>query len=258
MFLISCGKEKPLPVPPPPPPDQVLLKDIVLSNLPSPYYHFEYNNAGVLNKVGFSSGLADYNLTYQNNRLAEMSNTISSNNDRLVYEYENGKPFLIKIYNKTGVLYERCFLTYYENGKLEKLEWEIKVQNTGFASLRTVYLDYYNDGNLSELRDHRFAFGSQTEADHIDRFENYDNKINVDGFSLFHKNDEHVWILPGIQIQKNNAGKVIRTGDGINYVVNYNFTYNGNLPVKKQGDVLFTSGPDAGKHFQTESVYSYY
>lgn len=257
LIIISCGKEKPQPVPPPPPP-KVLVKNIVLSNLPDPYYHFEYNAEGILNKVGFSAGLADYDLIYQNGRLAEMINTAGTNNERLVYEYENNKPSLIKIFNKHGELYKRCFFSYYTNGNLKELEWEVKIPNTGFASLRTVSLDYYNDGNLSELRDHRYPVGQFTEADYFQKFENYDDKINVDGFSLVHQNDEHVWILPGIQIQKNNARKIIRTGDGINYVVNYNYTYNGNRPVVKNGDVLFTTGPDAGEHFQTQSIYSYY
>ena len=49
LFLFSCKKENttvPNTPPPPPPPDQVrkvLLKDITIPNLPSPYYHFEYN-----------------------------------------------------------------------------------------------------------------------------------------------------------------------------------------------------------------------
>jgi hypothetical protein len=256
-FLFSCNKHKPEPIPQPIP-DKVLVKDIILSDLPSPYYHFEYDANGTLNNVGFASGVADYDLTYQNGRLYEMINKANYNNEKLVYEYQNNKLILIKILNHNGELYQRCFLNYDQNGRLKELEWELKIQNTGFVNLRTVQFDYYNDGNLSELRDHRYAVGSQDEADYIDKFENYDNKTSVDGFSLFHKNNEHVWILPDIQIQKNNAGKITRTGDGINYVVSYNYTYNGNLPLKKHGDVLFTSGTDAGKQFQTESLYSYY
>jgi hypothetical protein len=159
LFLISCGKEKPEPVPVPPA-GEVLVKDIVIRNLPSPYYHFEYSAAKEITKVGFSSGLAEYDLSYATGRLTEMKNTISSNNDRLVYEYQDGKVFLIKIFNKAGELYRRCFLTYDNNGRLQQLEWDLKIESIGFANLRMVQLSYYPDGNLSELRDQRFAVGS--------------------------------------------------------------------------------------------------
>ena len=45
---------------------------------------------------------------------------------------------------------------------------------------------YYDDGNVKEISDHRP--GSHRHSRRIytrsDRFEQYDNKINVDGFSL--------------------------------------------------------------------------
>src|SRR5687768_11824412 len=98
LFVLSCRKDGLKPVPAPK--EQTLLKYIVMSNLPSPYYYFRYDALGILNKVGFSSGLGEYDLVYKNGRLSEMFNTISSNNDRLVYEYESAGLYLIKIFNK--------------------------------------------------------------------------------------------------------------------------------------------------------------
>ena len=57
--LFSCKKEKYIP-PVSPTPDPVipavLLKDIEIPNLLSPYYHFEYDTAGGVVFVSFASG----------------------------------------------------------------------------------------------------------------------------------------------------------------------------------------------------------
>jgi len=54
-------------------------------------------------------------------------------------------------------------------------------------------------------------------------------------------------------------GKETRTGDGINYQVDYAYTYTAkNVPLTKTGDAVFTNGNDVGKRFQTSTVYSYY
>jgi hypothetical protein len=139
------------------------------------------------------------------------------------------------------------------------MEWDVKVA-AGFVMERTLSFTYYADGNLRQLTDHRHAIDNQQpEATHIDRFENYDNKVNPDGFSLVHRNDDHLVLLPGIKLQKNNPLKSIRTGTGINYNISYTYTYNElNRPMVKAGDAVFTSGPDAGQHFQTHATFTYY
>ena len=59
--------------------------------------------------------------------------------------------------------------------------------------------------------------------------------------------------------QKGNPARVTRTGDGLNYVVDYTYTYDDKKrPLAKTGDVTFTNGPTAGQKFQTLSVFSYY
>jgi len=57
LLLASCKKDHTTNPPTPPPPDpvkKVLLKDITIPNLPSPYYHLEYNSDSMITKVDFS------------------------------------------------------------------------------------------------------------------------------------------------------------------------------------------------------------
>ena len=44
-------------VTPPPPPTPVLLKDVVIDRLPSPFYHFAYDATGRVAEVSYASGL---------------------------------------------------------------------------------------------------------------------------------------------------------------------------------------------------------
>src|SRR5262245_49861064 len=92
LLAISCKKKydngELLP-PPSPPAPTVFLKDLVLSNLPSPYYHFEYSADGRVNFVSFASEFFRYNIIYDGNRISEMRNDILVNKDRLQYKYDN-------------------------------------------------------------------------------------------------------------------------------------------------------------------------
>jgi len=91
LVLFSCKKEKPnSPVIQPPDPviPTVFLKDIVIPNLPSPYYHFEYDAIGKVAFVSFASDFTRYNVVYNGDRISEMRNNILVNKDRLQYSYE--------------------------------------------------------------------------------------------------------------------------------------------------------------------------
>lgn len=69
----------------------------------------------------------------------------------------------------------------------------------------------------------------------------------------------HMLLLPGVRLQKNNPLRHIRSGSGIHYEINYNYIYNDlKRPVQKTGDAVFTNGPDAGLHFQTNPSFTYY
>jgi hypothetical protein len=259
--MVSCKKNKYIDPPPPPvdPVPTVLLKDIVIPNLPSPYYHFEYNSAGKPTLASFASGFAVYNIIYSGGRISEMQN-IAINNDRLQYFYDNsGRAILINYVNAGGVVHKRVHLSY-DGQMLIKTERELKI-GTDFVADKTMTMSYQADGNLQEIAYHLPAIdGLQPESNFTDRFEEYDNKLNTYGFSLLH-NDffDQLILLPGVELQKNNPGKEIRGGDVVHYEVDYAYTYNEkNAPLTQVGAGIILTGPDAGQSFQTNSVFSYY
>jgi hypothetical protein len=256
----SCKKERSTTTPPPAPPVQpVLLKEINIPNLPSPYYHFEYNMTGQPVTASFASGLFMYDITYSGGNISEMKNTIIVNKDRLQYYYDDADRVTTVSYaDSTGIVYKNIQLTY--NGqKLIKSEREVK-SGTGFIIEKTTTFLYHADGNLRELTEHRHPINGQVEYTSVDRFEQYDNKINVDGFSLLHSEFfDHLVLLPGVHLQKNNPRKLTHTGDGLNYTIDYTYTYNDkNLPITKRGEATITTGPTAGQRFDTNSFFSYY
>src|SRR5262245_53000991 len=75
--------------PAPPPTATVLLKDIVIPELPSPYYHFDYDATGRVSNVSFASELTKYDVAYDGDRIKELQNNILVNHDRLVYAYDD-------------------------------------------------------------------------------------------------------------------------------------------------------------------------
>ena len=256
--LASCGGDTNITAPPPP--ATVLLKDIVIPRLPSPYYHFEYDGQGKVSSVSFASGLTTYNVTYAAGRISESRNNTIVNHDRLVYVYDDaGRVASVRETDETGVVFTVLFFTY-AGDKLTKLERDRRVTG-GFIIDKTMSLSYSADGNLFELTEHRPAIdGVQTETTITDRFEQYDTGINVDAFSLIHDDFfDHLVLLPEVQLQKSNPRRVTRTGNTDNYTVDYTYTYDArNRPLASSGDLAFTTGPSAGQHFQVGSAFSYY
>jgi hypothetical protein len=259
-FFSSCKKNTEVTTPSPGN-NPSLLKTVAYQNLPSPYYHFEYDESGKMNTAAFASGAFTYSLSYQANQLKEMKSILASTKINTTYQYDNtGKISFIKISNEDGSqVFKRAFLTYNNQNRLTEIEWELNT-TAGFIIQRTIGFTYGADGNLSEKRDHRhFIDGRQLEATYIDRFEQYDNKMNVDDFSLLHEPSEHLVLFPGIKLQQGNPAKLIRTGDGTNYEITYTYTYNSNKqPVQRTGNMLITNGPQAGQTFQLTAAYSYY
>jgi hypothetical protein len=160
--------------------------------------------------------------------------------------------------NSTGT-YAVVFLTY-EGNRVVELERDRAVEG-GFIIEKTMTFTYDASGNLTELRIHRPAVdGIQPETNTIDRYENYDTGINVEGFSLIHDEffDELI-LLPGVRFQVNNPRRETRTGDGTTYVVDWTYTYDGkNRPTAKTGQLMLTNGTQTGATFQLTGAFSYY
>jgi hypothetical protein len=259
LALASCSSDRSVTAPPPPP-AAVLLKDIVIDRLPSPYYHFDYDANHRPIGVSFASGLNSYDLIYDGGRLSEMRSNNGFNHDRLVYTYDAaGRVDSIKYTDENGIVFTVLFFRY-SGQQLTQLERDRRITG-GFIIDKTMSFTYYPDGNLLELTEHRPAIdGLQTEVTTVDRFERYDEKINVDAFGLIHDDFfDHLVLLPAVQLQKGNPAHVTHTGDGDNFTVEYTYTYDGqNRPLSTSGDLEFLTGQNAGQHFQLSTVFSYY
>jgi hypothetical protein len=265
-ILFSCKKDQgpandPPIVPPNPPAKHVLLKDVISPNLPSPYYHFEYNSDSLASKVDFASGFSIYDVIYTGNKIGEMRNNIIVNHDTLRYTYDSsGKLTLIKFINESNIVYRLVFFTY-DGDLIKKIEWNIKVDNVGYYIDRRVSFTFYPDSNLMTMVDFRAAYNGSPEQTLTTRFERYDDKINVDDFILLHDEfHDHLFLLQGFRLQKNNPAKeTFSVNDSVLYTNDYTYVYNtDNTPSNKKGDFLYHSGADSGKRFVTNSAYTYY
>lgn len=263
--MIACssdyGVTDPGSTPTPQPQAKVLLKEIAIDRLPSPFYHFDYDAMGTVKAVSYASGLTNYDVVYNaDGRIKELQNNILVNHDRLVYSYgPDGRPVGIRYVDANGVTFTIVILDY-EGEKLKEVERSRAVPG-GFIIDKVTTLTYYTDGNLMERREHRPKIdGVQDETTTVDRYEGYDGGLNVDGFSLIHDDFfDHLVLVPGVVIQKTNPRREIRTGDGINFTAEYAYEYDGsNRPLSKQGAVTITNGVDQGRQVQIRSVFSYY
>lgn len=243
-----------------PQPTQVQLRDIVVPHLPSPYYHFGYDQTGRVSDVSFASGLTNYHVVYKNGRISELQNHLLTIQDRLIYRYDDqGRVSQISYSNPNGDAFAHVFLTW-QGDQLVGLTRE-RLTNGQFVTNKIVSLNYYPDGNLEQLTE-RFPEvpGIQSEATTVDRYEGYDDKLNVDGFGLLHDEFfDHLVFLPGVQLQKGNAARVIRSGDGLNFQEDRVFQYDDRgRPVSMTGDFVELNGPTVGRHTPTSSSFSYY
>ena len=253
------GSSPPPPPPPLPPPiADVRLKDIEIPDLPSPFYRFEYDSAGKVTFASFASDLRTYEIQYVGNRITGMVSTRFAR-EQLSYFYdeETGKVTNVTYTDPLGFVYVRIRLTYVGE-RLVTLERERRV-GENFLFDKVLSFTYDSRGNLVELTDERLAFPGQTEATFVDVFEQYDEGINVDGFSLIHNEFfDHLVLLPGVRLQVGNPAGVTRSGSGTNYHIDYTYTYDSSKrPIAKHGEGVFLGGTTAGQRFQTNAIFSY-
>ena len=255
--VIACSGE-PEPTAPVPPAPAVLLRNIVVASLPSPFYQFEYDAAGRIRTASYASGLRVYDVTYDGAGITEMRE-VSGNRERLQYLYDDaGRVGAIFYLDANGTAYTHIFFAYVGQS-LTGIERSRRVEG-GFIIDKTISLSYDGAGNLQELIEQRPALeGIQDATTTVDRYEGYDDGINVDGFGLIHTEFfDHLLLLPGVQLQKGNPARVTRTGDGINFTVDYSYTYDGKRPLTKSGNLTLTNGPDTGRNFAISSTFTYY
>ena len=270
MIIAACRKShyKPddpeAPLPPTSDVVGVKLKDISVDKIPSPQYHFVYNDSGYITHVGFESGAATYDITYSGKRIAKVETNkdipFDINKDILEYEYKNGDPVLMKVTDKTGMLYRKCSLSFSAAHQLQKLTWELN-PGTGFVTEQTLEFSYYADSNLKEIAYHDFAVGPITEKLYKEKFEDYDNKVNAGGFSWLHTLLHHPVFLPSVRLQINNPRKDIRTGppNTFTYETTYAYTYDASgRPLTRVGPVKFVDPQGNPGQFTSSTTYSYY
>jgi len=237
----------------------VLLRDIVVTDLPSPYYHFEYEPGGRIGVVSFASDLRIYTVQYLGGRIAELRSSAPGNMDRLQYFYDaSGRVETVNYLDALGTVFARVRLTY-DGEKLSRLDRDRK-RDAGLTLEKTLAFSYYADGNLQEIVDHRPAIDGQEASTTVDRFEQYDDDINVDAFDLIH-NDffDHVVLLPNVVLQRGNPAREILTGGSVDYRFDYTYTYDGDKrPLVKAGIATILTGPEAGRTVPLHTSFSYY
>lgn len=242
------------------PPPAVLLKDVDISLLPDPWYHFEYDNNKRISKLTSQSSFDSMQVIYDGDRIKELRNNIDGNHDTLRYTYDNtGKVAVITFIGASANFQYRHINFTYSGQQLTKIVWDFKDATFGFKVDRELTYTYYPDGNVKTVTDHYPHLNSQPEATNVHLYEQYDNKVNVDGFDLLLYYNDHPYLLPGIVLQKNNPMKETLTGDASNFTINWNYQYNNdNIPMSKTGNGTWTTGPESGHTFITTHTFTYY
>src|SRR5689334_9001817 len=149
--IVSCNKNPVRPTQTPIDATGLRVKDINERNLPSPYYHFEYDDSGRINLLNYQSGLRVYTVRYSGDNIIGME---SATGPTLEYIYVNGEFVGIKVKNRNGEVIENCIVSYNSSHWLQEIEWDVSDGNTGFLIEQTLTYSYYPDGNVMEVVTH--------------------------------------------------------------------------------------------------------
>ena len=261
LFLSQPGCKKsndPVPVPEPPPATgELRLKDYVVSNLPSPYYSFDYSTDNRVSKINFASSLFQYSLSYEAGKLTRLVN--EPNGDRLEYRYLLGRVSSIEQFESSAGRREWSYqFTYDPDGKLTIARWFQIVNNGADSIARRVALLSYQGENLIDLFNFREnQNGELALSSHIN-FGNFDDKTNVESFGLLKDFFEHLLFLPGVTLQKNNPRISHILGEQSDFEVQYTYTYQSTVPVSKISRIEQVRGTQTGKVTVGNTVYHYF
>jgi len=261
MMGISCKKE--CNTPPPPPPvslddaRSVLLKDVIAERLPSPYFHFTYDNKKYVTQINFASGFSIYNVEYEKKRVKKMTNI--NNNNSILYSYSNDQVSEINEFSgSTGNKNFSYRFSYNTNNQLIQVRWFDFSTNSNGDLYKTSELTYQMDGNLATIDHLHGVSPGQLGLSKRDVFSDYDTKTNVDDFYLLEDFFDTFLFLPQVKFQKNNPQKQRITGVDTDYDIVYTYEYQNNLPVKRTGIVTKTRGSGTGEPIQIFNHYNYY
>jgi hypothetical protein len=235
----------------------ILLKEVAVERLPSPYFHFTYNDSNFITRIDFASMLFSWKVDYENNRVKRMVNT--NNNDTLLYNYANRQVISIKHTNaRTG----KPLWTYnfsYDNYILKEIRyWNFPAAGVDSILSRKVTLAYYPDGNLERYDDYNSINSGEVTLTNSVKFTGYDQGINVDDFYLLKNFFDDLLFLPQVKFQKTNPAHVTMTGINNDYTIDYIYQYNTDkLPTQKSYTIIATRGSSAGQQFTGTDQFSY-
>lgn len=234
----------------------IRLKEMVSDGLPSPYFHFTYDNNNFVTKLQHASGLFQYDLQYENGRLVTMANNTIVNKDTLLYHYSSNRISRIDLIETNGQKTKQVELSYDAQGRLQELTW--KKLNADFSAsvTRKLVFSYNKENNISQFEDHR-NMGNGLELLKTHYFEKYDDKVNAEANFLIKDVFEHFLFLPQVQLQKNNplTEKIVSKQN--DWQITYNYTFNNGLPVNKTAEIKQTRGGGSGNTVVGVTTYTY-
>jgi hypothetical protein len=236
----------------------IKLKEIIVQSLPSPYYHYSYNDKGFVTNIKHASGERNYTIEYKDNRVSRMINNTPINKDILQYSYTNQQVSRIDIIDAIGVTYQQINLAYDNDKRLKELLWKDIRQNQAATDIRKLVFTYNTDGNCASYEDY-YNTGNGLVLSATHRFLRFDTKTNVDRNRFFKSLNEHFLYLPQVIVLKNNPLEEVISSNPNDFSVTSAYTYQDNLPVEKQTTFTATSGNGSGRPPVTSlTTYSYY
>lgn len=207
LLVAAIGCKKDDNTTPPPPPVSlddartVLLKDVVVEKLPSPYFHFTYDNQKYVTQINFASGFSIYDVEYENKRVKKMTNII--NGASILYTYSNNQ--VSEINEFSGITADKKLsykLSYNTNKQLIQVLWFEFFSNSNGDLYKKSELKYHPDGNLASMDHYHRTSPGQLSLEKRDEFSEYDNKTNVDDFYLLEDFFDTFLFLPQVKFQK--------------------------------------------------------
>lgn len=260
LTMAGCSKKENQPTPVSPAvvtdANTVLLKEVVSQSLPNPYFHFTYDSLHHVKQINFASGFSIYNVEYANKQVSKMTNI--KNGNRLIYSYSNNQ--VSEINEFSGLIGAKIFsyrFTYNNSQQLTSVQWLDYFADSSGNPFKKVILSYYTDGNLESIDQYSTTDGQFT-WEVKKKFSNYDTKTNVDDFYLLEDFFDSHLFLPQVKLQKNNPQQQQLIFEQNEFSITYSYSYNGDLPLTKNGLMQQTRGNGHGQTKQIATRFNYY